>query len=204
MDVSPQSEAAASRGLAYAYKPSLLGAPFEFRLTETALEWRKGGYADRIPYGQIRRLRLSFRPVSMQSYRFLAEVWPARGPRLQISSTSWRSIVEQERHDAAYRAFIVELHRRIAAAGAKPSLEAGSPVLVYWIGIAVFAGVALALTALTVRALQVGTPAGAAIVGGFLVLFLWQVGTFFRRNRPDTYRPDALPPLVLPRVANGE
>jgi hypothetical protein len=30
------------------------------------------------------------------------------------------------------------------------------------------------------------------------------VGTFFRRNRPDTYRPDALPPLVLPRVANGE
>ncbi len=28
--------------LAYAYKPSLMGAPFEFRLAPDALEWRKG------------------------------------------------------------------------------------------------------------------------------------------------------------------
>ena len=33
----------------------------------------------------------------------------------------------------------------------------------------------------------------------FLALFAWQLGTFFRRNRPGTYGPDALPPEVLPR-----
>src|SRR5262249_61337753 len=109
MDVS--SQPGASPDLVYAYKPSLLGAPFEFRLTPTALEWARGRYAAQTPYRQIRRLRLSFRPVSMQSQRFLTEVWVTGGPKLQIFSTSWRSIVEHERHDAAYTAFIAELHR---------------------------------------------------------------------------------------------
>ena len=196
MDVS--SPTGASPDLVYAYKPSLLGAPFEFRLTATALEWSRGRYALSIPYDQIRRLRLSFRPASIQSHRFLAEVWSVGAPKLQIFSTSWRSVVEQERHDAAYTAFIAELHRRIAAAGAKPALQAGTPVVVYWIGFTVFTGVSLALAGLTVRALQVDAFAAAGIVVGFLALFLWQVGTFFRRNRPATYRLDALPPQVLP------
>jgi hypothetical protein len=54
---------------------------------------------------------------------------------------------------------------------------------------------------------QMGATAGALMVGGFLALFLWQVGTFFRRNRPGTYRPDAIPAEVLPaggRTANSE
>ena len=196
MDVSP--ERAASPDLVYAYKPSLLGAPCEFRLTPTALEWARGRHAGQIPYRQIRRLRLSYRPVSMQSHRFLAEVWVTGGPKLQIFSTSWRSIVEHERHDAAYTAFVAELHRGIAAAGAAPTLQAGTPAMLYWVGFVVFAGVSLALAALTVRALQGGAYAAAGIVGGFLALFLWQVGTFLRRNRPGTYQADALPPLVLP------
>ena len=157
-----------------------------------------GPYAIKIPYSQVRRVRLSYRPVSMQTHRFLAEVWAAGGPKLKIFSTSWRSLVEQERHDAAYVAFIAELYRRVAAAGATPVLQAGAPPLVYWIGFAAFGATALALAALTVRALQVDAYAAAAIVGGFLALFLWQVGVFFRRNRPGTYLADALPPQVLP------
>jgi|SRR5262245_47851627 len=202
MTVAPQSQSGAPGDLAYAYKPSLMGAPFEFRLTPTALEWRRGRHAISIPYGRIRRLRLSFRPASMQSHRFLAEVWPVGGPKLRIFSTSWRSIVEEERHDAAYTAFVAELHRRIAAAGAAPLLQAGSPVVVYWISFAVFAGASLGLAGLIVRALQAGAYAGAAIVAGFLALFLWQVGTFLRRNRPGTYRADALPPGLLPQVSS--
>jgi hypothetical protein len=33
----------------------------------------------------------------------------------------------------------------------------------------------------------------------FLVLFLWQAGNIFYRNRPAAYRADALPPLLLPK-----
>jgi hypothetical protein len=197
MDVS--AEPGAPRDFTYAYKPALMGAPFEFRLTPTGLEWRKGRHSDCIPYGRIRRLRLSFRPANMQSYRFLAEIWATGAPKLPISSTSWRSMMELQRHDAEYAAFIAELHRRMAAAGSTASFEAGSPPVIYWMGAVVFAAVCLALAALAVRGLQEGAFAAAANVGGFLALTLWQLGTFFRRNRPATYRPDALPAQVMPQ-----
>lgn len=183
----------------YAYKPSLMGAPFEFRLTGDAVEWRKGGFSGRTPYDRIRRIRLGFRPITMQNYRFLAEVWPVDGPKLQIASTSWKSLVEHERLDASYRAFVGELSRRIGAAGGQTLFHTGSPVLLYWVGVLVFAGASLALAALVVRALQVEAWGGAAFIAAFLAFFLWQAGAFFRRNRPGTFRPDAVPPQVLPR-----
>jgi hypothetical protein len=47
--------------------------------------------------------------------------------------------------------------------------------------------------------LQADTKAGAAFVGCFLLLLLWQGGNFFRRNRPGVYRPEALPAELLPK-----
>jgi hypothetical protein len=182
----------------YAYKPSLLGAPFEFRLAPDALEWRKGRHAGRTPYDRIRRIRMSFRPATMQNHRFLAEIWPANGPKLQIASTSWRTVMDQERLDSAYTAFLTELNRRIGAAGGTPLLQTGSPPLLFWPGVAIFIGVSLSLAALIVRALQTQTWSAAAFVAAFLALFLWQAGSFFRRNRPGIYRADAVPPQVLP------
>ena len=41
--------------------------------------------------------------------------------------------------------------------------------------------------------------AGTAFVGAFLALSLWQLGGFFRRNRPGRYRADAPPGDLLPR-----
>ena len=188
----PDTVAPAADDVVYAYRASLMGAPFEFRLTPTALEWQKGRFIGQVPYDQVRRLRLSFRPVTMQSQRFLAEVWPVSGPKLQIASTSVRGMVEQERQDAAYRDFIVELHRRMFAAGAPTSFERGTLQILYWPGVVVFFAAALALAGLAVQAVIAGTWSGAAIVGAFLVLLLWHMGPFFRRNRPGTYRPDAL------------
>jgi hypothetical protein len=196
--MSPIEADAPEGNPAYAYKPSLLGAPFEFRLAADALEWRKGRHAGRTPYDGIRRIRLSFRPATMQNHRFLAEIWPANGPKLKIASTSWRSMMEQERLDAAYTAFLTELNRRVGAAGGRPLLQTGSPPLLYWPGVLLFIGVSLALAALIVRALQSQAWSGAAFVAAFLALFLWQAGSFFRRNRPGIYRADAVPAQVLP------
>jgi hypothetical protein len=183
----------------YDYKPTLLGAPWEFRLTADALEWQIGRRSGRVPYDRIARVRLSFRPVTMQTYRFLAEIWPADGPRLQIASTSWRNIIEQERKDTAYATFLAELHRRISTAGGRAAFVAGTPPILYWPGRAVFTAAALTMAALTFHAAWTGAWGAAAVLGGFLALFLWQVGGFFRRNRPGTYRPDALPPVLVPR-----
>jgi hypothetical protein len=182
----------------YSFKPSLMGVPWEFRLRPDALEWRMGRQEGRILYGRIRRIRLSFRPVTMQTRRFVTEIWSPDAPRLSIASTSWRSMMEQGTQDDAYGAFISELHRRIAAAGVQASFETGSPALLYWPGLAIFAAGGLGMAALTVRGLQVEAYAGAAFVGAFLGLFLWQSGNYFRRNRPGSYRPDALPKLLVP------
>lgn len=185
--------------IAYAYKPSLMGAPFEFRLMPDALEWGRGRATGRTPYSRIRRIRLGFRPMTMQNYRFLAEVWTADGPKLQIASTSWKSLVEHERLDAGYRAFVTELCRRAGAAGGQTIFQAGSPAIIYWLGVIVFLGSSLALAALVVRALQVEAWGGAAFIVGFLAFFLWQAGTFFHRNRPGIFPSDAVPEVVLPR-----
>jgi hypothetical protein len=184
----------------YAYKSSLVGAPFEFRLAADALEWRRGTSAGRTPYHRIRRIRLSFRPMTMQNYRFLAEVWTVDGPKLQIASTSWKSMFEHERLDAAYRAFVTELSRRVGAAGGQTSFDVGSPALLYWPGVVVFTGASLALAALIVRALQEAAWSGAAFIAAFLGLFLWQAGAFLHRNRPGAFDPAAVPPQVLPKT----
>ncbi|HZD63826.1 MAG TPA: hypothetical protein VE200_13640, partial [Xanthobacteraceae bacterium] len=151
----------------YIHKPSLMGAPWELHLRPDALEWRTGRHQGRIPYARIARVRLSFRPVTMQTRRFVAEVWSEAGPRLSIASTSWRSMVEQEAQDQAYGAFVRELHRRIAAAGAAAAYDCGSPALLYWPGLAIFAAVVAGFAALIVQALTSGAYAGAAVVGGF-------------------------------------
>ena len=182
----------------YAFKSSLIGAPLELRLAEDALEWRKGAVSGRAPYRTIRRIRLSFRPMTMQNHRFLTEIWPADGAKLQITSTSWKSMFDHEPLNAAYAAFITELSRRIGAAGVQTSFECGSPALIYWPGVAIVAGASLGIAALALRAVQVGALAGAAFIGAFLALFLWQAANFFRRNRPDTYRPETVPPRLLP------
>ena len=198
-DIGIVEGAAAAPDVTYAYKPSLVGAPLEFGLTRDAFEWRKGGAAGRTPYDRIRRIRLSFRPMTMQNYRFLAEVWTADGPKLQIASTSWKSLVEQERLDAGYRSFVTELCRRTGAAGGETLFQAGSPRVLYGLGLIVFVGASLALAALVVRALQQEAWGGAAFIAAFWAFFLWQAGGFFHRNRPALFKPDAVPEAVLPR-----
>src|SRR5256885_9862225 len=112
----PRDDATTGDDVSYSYKSSVIGAPFEFQLTSDALHWGKGGSRGRTPYRQIRRVRLGFRPMTMQNYRFITEIW-TDGPKLTIASTSWKSMVEHERLDASYRAFVAELCRRIGAAG---------------------------------------------------------------------------------------
>jgi hypothetical protein len=184
---------------AYAYRPSLLGAAWEFRLAGDGIDWAAGRKGGHIPFRAVRRLRMSYRPASMQSHRFMTELWADGAPKLEILSSSWKSLVEQERLDGRYTAFVAELHRRIALAAAPARFERGSNPLLYWPGLIAYIGVSLGLALLVVRALQASAKGGAVFIGGFLALFLWQGGNFFRRNRPGRYSPEALPGDLLPK-----
>jgi hypothetical protein len=187
-----------SAAFSYAYKPSLVGATVDLSLHDDCIEWRAGGRLARIPYRDIRRVRLAYRPVTLQSYRFVAELWPSFAGKLTIASATWNSVVEIKRQDAEYSAFIVELHRRLAAAGAKPKFQAGAPALLYWPGLAILVGLLAATVALIAGSLRVDSWKSAAVAAAMLAFFLWQAGDFFRRNRPVEYSPASLPRLVMP------
>jgi hypothetical protein len=189
----------ANERFVYAYRASLVGAAREFKLTGDDIEWSAGRRSGRIPFRNVRRLRMSFKPSNMQWHRFLTEVWADGAPKLEIISSSWKSVFEQERLDDSYSAFVAELHRRVASAAMPVRYDQGRNPLLFWPGLVAFVGVALGLAGLIVRALQAGAMGGAAFIGVFLALFLWQGGNFVRRNRPGVYRPDALPPELLPK-----
>ena len=183
----------------YAFKPSLIGAICQFTLKPDAMDWQIGGRSGRLRYDRVRAVRLSYRPVTMQSHRFITEIWSADNPKIQIVSASWRSIMEQERLDNAYSAFVTELHRRVAAAGGAAKFTTGLPVVTYWIGVVIFAAVILATGALVVRAISFVQWAATAVVAIFFLVFAYQLGNYFYRNRPGRYRADAIPNGVLPR-----
>jgi hypothetical protein len=184
---------------AYEYRPSLLGAGWRFCLTPAGIDWSTGARSGFVPYGAVRGLRLSYRPTSRQSHRFVTEVWSADAPVLRIVSTTWKSMAEQPRQDAAYTRFVTALHARLAAARAAVDCERGRPPLIYWPGLVVFVGVTFAMALLIVRALEAGVIAGAVFVAIFFALFVRQGWLFFGRNRPGRYVLDAPPPALLPK-----
>src|SRR5665213_365277 len=87
------------RDISYAYRPSVLGAGWHFTLHDAGIAWQAGRRSDRLAYGGVRRVRMSFRPVSLQSYRFMTELWADNGAKLKIVSTSWKGPTQQERLD---------------------------------------------------------------------------------------------------------
>jgi hypothetical protein len=182
----------------YAYRPSVLGATWNLRLTPEAILWDAGRRSGRVPYDQVTGVRMSFRPATLQNQRFLTEIWSRDGTKLQIASTSWKSMAVLERFDDGYRGFIGELHRRLIAAGTRAVFVRGRNPPLYWAGLSVFVASSLAIAVLIARSAQAGATGAALMVGFFLIAFLWQASNYFRRNWPGRYLASALPPDLLP------
>jgi hypothetical protein len=182
----------------YAYKASLIGAAHQFDLTEQGLSWRIAGRSGIWPYADIATVRLSYRPVSMQSRRFRADIGNADGARIVILSTSWQTAALMAPQDRDYRAFMTQLHARMASAGSRAVLVGGLGPRVYAAAIICLTLVGFAMAGLFVRSIATGEWAGALFFIGFAALFAWQVGGFVRRNRPLAYGFDHLPEALLP------
>jgi hypothetical protein len=182
----------------YAYKASLVGSAHLFELTKQGLSWTVGGRSGIWPYTDIAAINLSYRPMSMQSRRFRADIRHVSGARLRIMSTTWQTVTLMTPQDHGYRAFITGLHRRMAAAGSRAALSGGLPMYHYGAAVVLVALLAVAMAGLLVRALAIGEWAGVLFLIGFAALFVWQIGGFIRRNRPIAYSFDQLPKALLP------
>jgi hypothetical protein len=188
----------AAAGVRYAYKASLIGAAHQFELTNAGLSWRIAGKSGVWPYAEISAIRLSYRPVSMQSRRFRADIENADGARVAILSTTWQTAALMAPQDQDYRDFIALLHERMEKAGSKAALIGGLRPRIYAAAIVLLTLVMIAMAGLLVRAIATGELTGALFLVGFAALFAWQIGGFVRRNRPRAYTSDHLPEALLP------
>ncbi len=187
-------------GPAYEFKPSVFGAPSQFRATPTGVHWTMGRRSGVIRYADIRRVQMSYRPAGLLARNFRTEIWSASVPKLRIDSQSWKSMVEKAQQFGPYREFVTTLHRKIVEAKGSPELVSGIQPFLYWPAVAVFSAVSIGLAGLIVRALQSSAWGGAVFVATFLALFLWQIGRYLRDNRPGRYVAGELPQVLLPPV----
>lgn len=182
----------------YSYKASLVGRAHRFTLTDDGVQFQIGRRSGCFRYNEIAAINLSYRPVSMQSRRFRADITDRSGQRIAVLSTTWQTVALVAPQDAGYRAFIVVLHERMHAAGSTAVLTGGLRPAVYATAVVLLALVGLAMAALLVRALISGEFAGALFLVGFAALFAWQTGGFVLRNRPTPYGFGSLPRKLLP------
>ena len=182
----------------YAYKASLIGSAHQFELTDAGLSWQIAGRSGVWAYSDIASVRLSYRPSSMQSRRFRADIASKGGGRIAVLSTTWQTVSLMAPQDHGYRAFVTELHRRMAAAGSKATLVAGIGPTTYVAALAMLTFLAISMAGLFVRAIWIAEWYGALFLVGFAALFTWQIGGFIRRNRPLIYSFDHLPDALLP------
>lgn len=190
-------KSAASDGTHYIFKSSLAGGAKQLTLTDAGLTVQ-ATRPQVWPLDTIAAIRLSYRPASMQAWRFRADIETSSGQSIKVFSTTWHSISQMARQDGEYRAFIVELHRRLKTIDSNVRLTAGINPVLYIAGLVAMALIGLAIAGLFVRALFVAEFAGALFLVGFAAWFAWQIGGFMRRNRPRSYTLDALPEDVLP------
>jgi hypothetical protein len=215
---APDGPDKAISGVRYAYKASLIGAAHRFELTDDGLSWHIGSRSGVWPYAGISAIRLSYRPVSMQSRRFRADIEDA-GPestshestshaskslaskslgRIAILSTTWWTAALMAPQDHDYRAFIIGLHARMKQAASNATLTGGLRPRIYAAAVVLLILVAMAMAGLFIRAIATGEWAGALFLIGFAALFAWQTGGFVARNRPRAYTFDDLPKALLP------
>jgi hypothetical protein len=196
--MAPDGSNEAISGARYAYKASLIGAAHRFELTDVGLSWQIGGRSGVWPYAGISAIRLSYRPVSMQSRRFRADIESAAHGRIVILSTSWQTAALMAPQDHDYRAFITQLHARMKQAASNATLTGGLRPRIHAAAVVLLILVAIAMAGLFIRAIAVGEWAGVLFLVGFAALFAWQTGGFVARNRPRTYTFDDLPAALLP------
>jgi hypothetical protein len=196
--VAPDGSHEKISGARYAYKASLIGAAHRFELTDEGLSWHIGSRSGVWPYAAISAIRLSYRPVSMQSRRFRADLESAGNGRIAVLSTSWQTAALMAPQDHDYRAFITQLHVRMKQAASNATLTGGLRPRIYTVAVVLLVLVAIAMAGLFIRAIATGEWAGALFLVGFAALFAWQVGGFISRNRPRAYTFDDLPEALLP------
>ena len=182
----------------YAFTPRPHGREIRFMLREDALEVDDQRRVTRIPLAEIEEARLTFEPRGSAMRGFGAK-FVSRGRRsTSFTNLSWRSLIQVDHQNEAYRAFLAALLPAIGRANPNCRFAAGRPAPI-WALFVIASGVMLLGVgyAAAMAAPRIGTLAGVVTIG-FALAFAWLAIEMVGRNRPRLFAPDAPPRNVLP------
>ncbi len=183
----------------YAHRPKPFSAEATFTLAPRALEIEHGRRSGRFPYPEIAEIRLSYRPRNTTNEAYAARIIRHDRVTASLSNISWKTLVEFDRQDAAYAAFLRALIARVAAANPDLVLHAGLGRLHF--AAATVVGVATVLA--TIWMAGWGLTSGATGFGllalGFGLFFGWWSLRFLSANRPRRFAAGHEPANVMPK-----
>lgn len=161
---------------------------------------QRGSRQAEIPYGEIASIRLAYAPKNAANESFTADVRASGGGNAFLSNLSWKGLLDVDRQDDAYRAIVLSLVRRAAAANPGVVLLAGVPGWRFGLMSGVGAALLVSLVVLSFRAVGQGSWPLALFFAALFAYFGWWVGRYLRRNRPRSFSVDAVPEEVLPQA----
>ena len=187
--------------IGYAQRPRPFSNEVTWRLEPESFVVDSGRKTMRITYGSVSLIRLTYRPANVTSQGYRAQLVLKDGRTVNASNLSWKSYVEVERQDGAYRQLLTALVERCGAANPSLICRAGQPMPI-WIASTVggVAMLAMFIGAAVLAAVRGSWPL-AALAALFLLPFAWQAHAMITKNRPAAFAPDRLPEAVLPPAA---
>jgi hypothetical protein len=152
-------------------------------------------------YDGISEVRLAFTPTRAATNRYRAQIIFREGGMAEFFNTNYVGVLDVPEKNAEYSAFLVELHRRLAAKGKDVRYHSGNSVGAYvgnWL-LTIFIFLMLALAVFVLIPNWGGTWIVFAKLALILV-FLPVLVRYMRKAKPRTYDPLAIPKDVLPET----
>jgi hypothetical protein len=153
---------------------------------------------DKVRLSDIAQMRFTYEPGNISAKGFKTKLTLKDGRTITFGNISWRSFVEIDRQEEAYRRFVTGLAGAVAKANPQCRFVSGKP-LALWIPFAVLGISASFGMAFFAWSGWSRGNSGAAFLALLLFGFaIWQIEPMVRLNRPRELSTGEVPPRMLP------
>lgn len=186
----------------YAFNENALVKRRTYRLTEDALTWQaEGEQLDGVFYDEIAEVQMAYIPSRFATNRYRTRIILRRGGMVNLLNTDFTGFGSFTEKNAEYRAFILELHRRLAEHGRNIVYRKGSSGGGYVANMALTIFIFVMIGIAVVMLLNFGLVWIAVVKLVIILFFIPTLIRFMRRSRPESYDPlspskDAMPEVL--------
>ena len=184
----------------YSHRAKPYAQEAQFRLMPQHLAIEQGRRSGDFAYQDIVMIRLMYKPRNTTNEGYQAKIYRRDKRTAALTNLSWKSLVDMDRQDGEYRAFMLALIAKVYFTNPNVALEAGMPRWLH--SITAIAGIVavLAMIVVTAQALRNGVYAAAVITSILALYFGWWSIRYLSRNRPRSFTANDIPQDVLPKV----